>query len=228
MQLVNKRLIVFYYPNINLSDLKLKINQGARFVVFQYCISLFFVISLRRFSKAYFVDRFNAADKYAKKYNILSLVFGWWGIPWGPVYTIKSIRLNKKGGIDVTDDIMLNIDEHSLKSCEIELKVTNQLFMKPDKWDQKAFNKALLKKFERDFNVRTLVAGVFINTEDDEDPFFTLGYKLENNNEGFIENLLEALHTQFRKYTRFEFVDLKQDNEVGELLVKQGLVLIER
>ncbi len=215
-------------PNINLSDLKLKINQGARFVVFQYCISLIFAISLKRFSKAYFVEKFDSTNKYAKKYNILSLVFGWWGIPWGPVYTIKSINLNRAGGVDVTEDIMLNIDEHSLKSCEIELKVTNQLFMKPGKWDQKAFNKALLRKFERDFNVRTLVAGVFINTENGEAPFFTLGYKLENNNEGFMDNLLEALHTQFRKYTHFEFVDLKLDNKVGELLVKQGLVLINR
>lgn len=99
---------------------------------------------------------------------------------------------------------------------------------KPDKWDQKAFRKALFIKFEKDFIIRRLVIGVFINTEEGENPFFTLGYKLEHNNESFINNLLEALHTQFRKYTRFEFIDLNEDSNVSELLLKQGLILINR
>ncbi len=215
-------------PNLNLEDLKYKVAKGARFIVFQYCISLLFAISLRRFSKAYFVDRFETTEKFAKKYNILSLIFGWWGIPWGPVYTLRSLTVNKKGGLDVTEDIMLNIDEQGLKSCEVELKVTNQLFMKPDKWDQKAFKKALLREFERDFNMKTLVVGVFINTEEDEDPFFTLGYRLGINKDNYIEKLLNTLHTQFQKYTRFEFIDLNEDSKTSELLIKQGLVLIDR
>jgi hypothetical protein len=30
-------------------------------------------------------------------------VAGWWGIPFGPVFTIQSLWRNLNGGIDVTD-----------------------------------------------------------------------------------------------------------------------------
>jgi len=39
-------------------------------------------------------------------YTILSLLFGWWGIPWGPKHTVESIRTNLRGGKDVTDEVM--------------------------------------------------------------------------------------------------------------------------
>jgi hypothetical protein len=28
-----------------------------------------------------------------------SLVLGWWGVPWGPVYTVQSLFRNARGGI---------------------------------------------------------------------------------------------------------------------------------
>ncbi len=31
-------------------------------------------------------------------YSLLSLLFGWWGIPWGPIYTVQSIIQNFRGG----------------------------------------------------------------------------------------------------------------------------------
>lgn len=39
------------------------------------------------------------------KYTFLSLVVGWWGIPWGPIYTIASVAKNFAGGGDVTDAV---------------------------------------------------------------------------------------------------------------------------
>ena len=35
-------------------------------------------------------------------YTLLSLVAGWWGIPWGPIFTIGALYNNLKGGKDVT------------------------------------------------------------------------------------------------------------------------------
>ena len=39
-------------------------------------------------------------------FTLLSLLLGWWGIPWGPIYTIQSLWVNLKGGRDVTQEIM--------------------------------------------------------------------------------------------------------------------------
>ena len=37
----------------------------------------------------------------------------WWGIPWGPIYTVGCLSTNLKGGKDVTDEIVksMNIQE---------------------------------------------------------------------------------------------------------------------
>jgi hypothetical protein len=29
-------------------------------------------------------------------------VAGWWGIPWGPIFTVQSLVVNFKGGKDIT------------------------------------------------------------------------------------------------------------------------------
>jgi hypothetical protein len=35
-------------------------------------------------------------------YSLLSLFFGWWGIPHGPIFTVASLVTNCRGGVDVT------------------------------------------------------------------------------------------------------------------------------
>ena len=44
-------------------------------------------------------------------YTLISLLLGWWGIPWGPVYTIGSIFNNPTGGKDVTGDVLAAMQE---------------------------------------------------------------------------------------------------------------------
>jgi hypothetical protein len=34
------------------------------------------------------------------------MLLGWWGIPWGPIYTIQSFWVNFTGGRDVTREII--------------------------------------------------------------------------------------------------------------------------
>jgi hypothetical protein len=36
--------------------------------------------------------------KLAAIYTLISLVFGWWGIPWGPIYTVQAVYNNLRGG----------------------------------------------------------------------------------------------------------------------------------
>ena len=38
-------------------------------------------------------------------FTALTFVLGWWGIPWGPIYSIGSLGTNLSGGKDVTKEI---------------------------------------------------------------------------------------------------------------------------
>lgn len=216
------------YKKLTIEELQKEIDEGSKFVTFQYCISLLFVITLRRFSPAILIKNDEQFLKFKRKYNLLTYLFGWWGIPWGPFYTVKSLQINNRGGIDVTEDIMLNITKQGLLENEIELKLTKNLFCKPDKWDTKAFKKAFLREFERDYNIKQLVVGLFINAEEDTATIYTIGLRVDKDYIKFIEPLKNALHTQFRKYTHFEFVDLNGKEEILRLLEKQGEFIINR
>ncbi len=37
--------------------------------------------------------------------NLITLLFGWWGIPFGPIKTVRTLLNNRRGGRDVTQDI---------------------------------------------------------------------------------------------------------------------------
>lgn len=82
-------------------ELEFELQHGAKFVLFQYCISVI-VLTFRRPSDIYFLRQGEGAVKKGLPFTLLSLVAGWWGIPWGPIYTIQCVYNNSRGGKDVT------------------------------------------------------------------------------------------------------------------------------
>ena len=86
-------------------ELEFEIQRGAKFVLFQYCISLI-IITFRRPSDIYFLKQGESPAMKGLPFTLLSLVAGWWGIPWGPIYTIQSVYNNSRGGKDVTQAVM--------------------------------------------------------------------------------------------------------------------------
>ena len=89
-------------------ELQQEIQQGGKFVMYQYCISLL-VITFRRSSNVYFISHEQNAVVKGLPFILLSLVLGWWGIPWGPIYTIQSLWVNLKGGKDVTQEALASM-----------------------------------------------------------------------------------------------------------------------
>lgn len=77
------------------------IDAGGRFVMFQYCISII-VLTFKRSSGVYFIPGDKSTLPYALPWIGLTLLLGWWGIPWGPIYTIGTTATNFGGGNDVT------------------------------------------------------------------------------------------------------------------------------
>jgi hypothetical protein len=85
-------------------QLRFEIQRGARFIFFYYSVSVV-VMSFRRASPVYFIPAGQNPLGKGLPWTLLTLVAGWWGIPWGPIYTVQSLVVNFKGGKDVTAEL---------------------------------------------------------------------------------------------------------------------------
>ena len=85
--------------------LRQELKQGGKFVVFQYCYSLL-VVTFRRVSPLYFIRAGENGILHGMRYSLIALLLGWWGFPWGPVFTVGSLFNNFKGGINVTGEVV--------------------------------------------------------------------------------------------------------------------------
>ena len=79
-------------------------TEEPRLVVYQYCISVV-ILSFKRTSGVKVIAPGKNAVLPGLPYTLISLIFGWWGIPWGPWWTIRTIVTNFRGGIDLTEAI---------------------------------------------------------------------------------------------------------------------------
>jgi hypothetical protein len=89
-------------------QLSAELQRGGKFVIYQYCISIL-ILTFKRPSDIYFIRAGEGAVGKGLGFSALSLFFGWWGIPWGPIYTIGSFITNFGGGRDVTHEVVANL-----------------------------------------------------------------------------------------------------------------------
>jgi hypothetical protein len=101
MQIVNAK-------RFTAEELQKEADRGSKFVYYPYVISLI-LGSVRRNSGIYLVRKGENAAKKAIPYIILSSLFGWWAIPFGPKHAWKAIRTNWKGGTDVSDEVTATV-----------------------------------------------------------------------------------------------------------------------
>ncbi len=81
------------------------VQQGAKFVYFQYTISVL-IMTFKRTSDVFFIRPGEGTLGKSLPYTMITVFLGWWGIPWGPIYSIGSLWTNLSGGEDVTSDIV--------------------------------------------------------------------------------------------------------------------------
>jgi hypothetical protein len=82
-----------------------ELQRGARFVIYQYCISLI-AVTFKRPSNIYFIRAGHGPVTRGLGFSAATLLLGWWGIPWGPIYTIQALWVNFSGGRDVTSEVV--------------------------------------------------------------------------------------------------------------------------
>lgn len=91
-------------PEIRPNVLRSEVSAApdARLVVFHYCISIV-ILTFKRVSDIKVIPAGRSRLLAGLPYTLITLVAGWWGIPWGPIWTIQALVRNLRGGTDVTD-----------------------------------------------------------------------------------------------------------------------------
>jgi len=102
---------------MNPQQLANELQSGARFVQYQYCVSVL-IITFKRGTDIYFLRDDESPMVKGLTWTFLTFVAGWWGIPWGPIYTVHSLWVNLRGGHDMTPEaataLRLPIDKSTL------------------------------------------------------------------------------------------------------------------
>ncbi|MBN8886639.1 MAG: hypothetical protein J0I77_13025 [Rudaea sp.] len=99
--------------NLSTAQIRDEVQRGGKFVYFQFCISVI-IMTFRRPSEIHFVRSGESAVTKGLSYSLISFFVGWWGIPWGPIYTVGSLVSNFRGGKDVTEHVLANLQQHAV------------------------------------------------------------------------------------------------------------------
>jgi hypothetical protein len=74
-------------------------------VRYSYCFSII-ILSFKRQTKPQFIQAGRSTKIAGLGWSALVLLVGWWGIPWGPIFTVQCLVRNMRGGHDITDDFV--------------------------------------------------------------------------------------------------------------------------
>jgi hypothetical protein len=86
-----------------------ELERGARFVSFSYCISVL-LVTFRRSSGVIYLPPDTPAQWAGFRYLLVTLLLGWWGLPWGPIYALGCVWQALRGGADCTWEIVDEMD----------------------------------------------------------------------------------------------------------------------
>ena len=75
-------------------------RRVIRYVTYRYALSLFFFTYSGQ-SNVIELAAGQSAWVRGLPYTVLSLLLGWWGLPWGPIRTLQALITNLGGGEDV-------------------------------------------------------------------------------------------------------------------------------
>ncbi len=100
-------------------QIRFEVQRGGKFVLYHYCVSIV-VMTFRRSSPVYFIPTGHSAAGKGLPWTLLTLVLGWWGIPWGPIYSIQSLVVNFQGGKDVTSAVALHLQSAPASAIAIK------------------------------------------------------------------------------------------------------------
>ena len=90
---------------MSFGQIEREVSRGAKFVTFMWCISII-IMTFRRGTDVHFIRAGQGSLGKSIGWTLLTLIVGWWGFPWGPIYSLQALFTNLKGGKDVTSEIL--------------------------------------------------------------------------------------------------------------------------
>ena len=104
----------------SVADLSEQVGRGGRFVIFTYCVSIL-IMTFKTPTAIYYIRPGESTLGKALPFVLISMIFGWWGFPFGLIYTPWSILENLTGGRDVTKDVMDDLLASAFASAGVSL-----------------------------------------------------------------------------------------------------------
>ncbi len=92
------------------ADINKELDRGAKFVIYNYTVSVI-IMTFKNASDIHFIKGGESGISKGLSFTALTILFGWWGIPWGPVYTVQSLYHNFRGGKNVTNEVLQHFKE---------------------------------------------------------------------------------------------------------------------
>ncbi len=108
---MSQEIIIKNIEGLSENQIRDLVNKGGKFVIYTYCISIV-IMTFKRSSNIHFIKPGNSAITPGLGLLFISLILGWWGLPWGPIYTIGSIFNILTGGKDVNYEVISYINQN--------------------------------------------------------------------------------------------------------------------
>jgi len=124
---------------LSVSQIKDIVKEGGRFVFFPYTVSVV-LATFKRSSSVYLIRSGESAFKYSYKHVLVNGVLGWWGIPWGPIYTVTSMYNQFSGGKVITDEIMSHLIQNDPDADTSTYNINNMVSSNTDSGSQSTYN----------------------------------------------------------------------------------------
>ncbi|HQW06395.1 MAG: hypothetical protein IPH05_16140 [Flavobacteriales bacterium] len=207
---------------LTLKQLESEVALGGKLVTYVYTISPI-AFTIRNVTAVYLVQT-GKKDKHWIAPTIVTGLFGWWSVPNGFINALRSIKVNTSGGLDVTGDVMANLDETSLLEKTVELQVVQSLFGKASERNRTLITKAVNLSIPHYREIEEVYLGLFINTQEGEQPFHVIGVKSNEPIDRFSDSLMMNLRKDYYKHVRFDIIAL-DSSEVSTKLIEQGVRL---
>lgn len=203
--------------NITFDEVVNDRHHGAKFVFFGYLIPRPIFSPIKRISKVYYLKPNENASQYSTKYNFITMLWGWWGLPFGPGATYSTIKSNKTG-IDITNDVYDNLTKEDFEYKRVVIKKITSIFTHPDKSSIKELTKCFKKYSQSNSFVQNPIVGYYIDTKE---PRYFIG--LDSSDMDKMDSLTKMIYKYFYSHSKFEFVALNDSDEFVEKLKTQGV-----
>lgn len=206
-----------------LESLLRELERGGKFIVYQYCIS-FGVVSLIRPSPAWFVPAGESLTAPGQRYSRRTLLFGWWSAR-GPLNVVRTLSINRNGGVDVTGDVVRGLTSEALEMKRVMLERPYTIFAYVGKDSFKVFTKGLTPFLRERGDVRR--AWLALSLETDTRPPFVVGIEvIGNEEEQAVAAVSERIRKMLLKGVDFRVVVIRPGtDEVGDALIEQGQLI---